>query len=78
MKQKFQIAAKTPGARFWKLPVIIGPVKLFCFPFQMGFLKFWKLYSKVISLRNKMDFITGQNTPYFSWYFEFKVWFRAR
>ena len=25
-----------PGARFSKLPVITGPVKLFCFPFQMG------------------------------------------
>ena len=25
-----------PGARFSKLPVIIRPVKLFCFPFQMG------------------------------------------
>ena len=24
------------GARFSKLPVITGPVKLFCFPFQMG------------------------------------------
>ena len=26
----------SPGARFSKLPVIIGPVKLFYFPFQMG------------------------------------------
>ena len=25
-----------PGDRFSKLPVITGPVKLFCFPFQMG------------------------------------------
>ena len=25
-----------PGARFSKLPVITGPVKLFCFPFQIG------------------------------------------
>ena len=25
-----------PRARFSKLPVIIGPVKLFCFPFQIG------------------------------------------
>ena len=24
---------KDPGARFSKLPVITGPVKLFCFPF---------------------------------------------
>ena len=24
---------KLPGARFSKLPVITGPVKLFCFPF---------------------------------------------
>ena len=28
-----------PGARFSTLPVITGTVKLFCFPFQMGFLK---------------------------------------
>ena len=27
---------KGPGTRFSKLPVITGPVKLFCFPFQMG------------------------------------------
>ena len=26
-------AYKSPGARFSKLPVITGPVKLFCFPF---------------------------------------------
>ena len=25
----------TPGARFSKLPIITGPVKVFCFPFQM-------------------------------------------
>ena len=25
-----------PGARFSKLPVITGPVKLFCFSFQVG------------------------------------------
>ena len=25
-----------PGARFSKLPVITGPVKLFCFSFQLG------------------------------------------
>ena len=24
-----------PGARFSKLPIITGPVKVFCFPFQM-------------------------------------------
>ena len=27
---------RAPGARFSKLPVITGPVKLFCFPFQTG------------------------------------------
>ena len=27
---------KVPGARFLKLPIITGSVKLFCFPFQMG------------------------------------------
>ena len=26
----------SPGARFSKLPVITGPVKLFWFPFQVG------------------------------------------
>ena len=25
-----------------------------------------------------MDFVRGQNTPYFSWDFDFKIWFRAR
>ena len=25
-----------------------------------------------------MDFIRGQNTPYFSWYFDIKIWFRPR
>ena len=32
-----------PGARFSKLLVITGPVKLFCFPFQMGVLKLLKV-----------------------------------
>ena len=32
-----------PGARFSKLPVIIGPVKLFCFPFQVGVSKVLKI-----------------------------------
>ena len=32
-----------PGARFSKLPVIIGPVKLFCFPFQMVVSKVLKI-----------------------------------
>ena len=32
-----------PGARFSKLPVITGPVKLFCFPFQMGVSKLLKI-----------------------------------
>ena len=32
-----------PGARFSKLPVITGPVKQFCFPFQMGVLKVLKI-----------------------------------
>ena len=33
----------SPGARFSKLPVITGPVKLFCFPFQMGVSKLLKI-----------------------------------
>ena len=32
-----------PGACFSKLPVIAGPVKLFCFPFQMGVSKLLKI-----------------------------------
>ena len=40
---------KEPGARFSKLPVITGPVKLFCFPFQMGVSKLLKINSKVFS-----------------------------
>ena len=32
-----------PGACFSKLPVIIGPVKLYCFPFQMGVSKLLKI-----------------------------------
>ena len=69
---------KSLGVRFSKVPVITGPVNLFCFPFQMGVSKVWKLYSKVISQGNKMDFTRGQNKPYFSWDFGFKLWFRAR
>ena len=34
---------KLPGARFSKLPVITWPVKLFCFPFQMGVSKGLKI-----------------------------------
>ena len=30
------ISLHSAGARFSKLPVITGPIKLFCFPFQMG------------------------------------------
>ena len=32
-----------PGARFSKLPVITGPVKLFYIPFQMGVSKCSKI-----------------------------------
>ena len=32
-----------PGARFSKLPVVTGRVKLFCFPFQMEFSKLLKI-----------------------------------
>ena len=32
-----------PGARFSKRPVITEPVKLFCFPFQMGVSKLLKV-----------------------------------
>ena len=33
----------SPGARFSKLPVIIGPVNLFYFPFQVGVSKVLKI-----------------------------------
>ena len=33
----------SPGARFSKLPVITGPVKLFCFPLRMGVSKVLKM-----------------------------------
>ena len=32
-----------PEARLSKLPVITGPVRLFCFPFQMGVSKVLKI-----------------------------------
>ena len=32
-KMSFSTPVFRPGARFSKLPVITGPVKLFCFPF---------------------------------------------
>ena len=58
--------ATSPGARFSKLPVITGPVKLFCFPFQMGVSKLLKIIQLSYQLKKKVDFIRGQNTPYFS------------
>ena len=45
----YVLEGTAPGARFSKLPVITGPVKLFCFPFQREFQRVSKLYSKVIS-----------------------------
>ena len=36
-------ATEGPGARFSKLPVITGPVKLFCFPLRMGVSKILKM-----------------------------------
>ena len=33
----------SPGARFSKLPVITGPVKLFCFLLRMGVSKVLKM-----------------------------------
>ena len=37
------ILEQAPGACFSKLPVITGPVKLFCFPFQTGLSKVLKI-----------------------------------
>ena len=42
-----------PGARFSKLPVIIGPVKLFCFPFQMGVSKLLKIIKLRFQLKKQ-------------------------
>ena len=39
----FALILIEPGARFSKLPVITGPVKLFCFPFQIGVSKVLKI-----------------------------------
>ena len=41
------------GARFSKLPVITGPVKLFCFPFQMGVSKGSKIVQKSYQLKKQ-------------------------
>ena len=43
-----------PGVRFSKLPVITGPVKLFCFPFQMG-------VSKVLTIVQESYQLNKQN-----------------
>lgn len=41
-----------PGARFSKLPVITGPVKLFCFPFQVGvFFKSFENYTITLTAK---------------------------
>ena len=45
------------GARFSKLPVITGPVKLFCFPFQMG-------DSKVLTIVQESYQLNKQNELY--------------
>ena len=36
-------AGTETGARFSKLPVITGTIKLFCFPFQLGVSKVLKV-----------------------------------
>ena len=57
-------SGSSSGARYSKLPVITGPVKLFCFPFQMGGFKSFEYYTvKLLAKENKMDFIKVQNTP---------------
>ena len=61
-----------PGTRLSKLPVIIGPLSCFVFHSRWEFQRLWILYSKVISQRNKMDFIRVQNTPYISGDFWFQ------
>ena len=43
IKNVLRESLKGSGARFSKLPVITGPVKLFCFPFQMGVSKCLKI-----------------------------------
>ena len=64
---------RRPRARFSKLPVITGPIKLFCFPFQMGVSEGLKIMQQRYQLEKKMDFIRAQNRPYFSSDFDFKI-----
>ena len=70
----FVVLSVTRGLfRFSKLPVITGPVKLFCFPFQMGVSKVLTIVQESYQLINKMNFIRGQNTPFFSRDFDFEI-----
>ena len=47
-----------PGAHFLKLPVITGPVKLFCFPFQ--------IYRSVKSFENCIINVSAKETKWTS------------
>ena len=42
-----------PEARFWKFPVITGPVKLFCFPFRTGVSKVLKIIQLSYQLKKQ-------------------------
>ena len=47
----------SPWARFSKLPVITGPIKLFCFPFQMGVSKGLKIVQKSYQLKKQNELL---------------------
>ena len=68
-----------PGARFSKVPIINGPVKLLLFT--------WKievsiaLHSYMIKLsvnETKWSILLGQDPRSYSFYFDLNIWFRAQ
>ena len=56
-----------PGARFSKLPVITGPVKLFCFSFQVGVseFRFENCTVKVSARETKLTSLEVRTRPTF-------------
>ena len=56
----------SPGARFSKLPVITGPVKLFCFPLQIGVSKVLNRYTvKLLAKETKRTSLEVTTRPTF-------------
>ena len=61
-----QICIPVPEARFSKLPVITEPVKLFCFPFQMGVSKRFKNCTVKLSAKEtKWNLLEDRTHPSF-------------